>query len=112
MSAEVPLHIDCQSVKAMQDRGEDFLLLDCRQSDEWEIVRLPGGKLIPMHEIVARVGEIEPYRARSIVVHCHHGGRSLQVVNWLRNQGFAKAQNMHGGIDRWAIEIDPSLPRY
>jgi len=112
MSAEVPLHIDCQSVKGMQDRGEDFLLLDCRRPDEWETVRLPAGTLIPMQEIVARVGEIEPYREKTIVVHCHHGGRSLQVVNWLRNQGFAKAQNMQGGIDRWAIEIDTSLPRY
>jgi rhodanese-related sulfurtransferase len=46
------------------------------------------------------------------VVHCHHGGRSLRVAHWLREQGFANAQSMAGGIDRWSQEIDPSVPRY
>jgi rhodanese-related sulfurtransferase len=45
-------------------------------------------------------------------VHCHHGGRSLRVVRWLREQGFSRAQSMAGGIDQWAVDIDPSLPRY
>jgi rhodanese-related sulfurtransferase len=55
---------------------------------------------------------LDPYRECEVVVHCHHGGRSMQVTRWLRQQGFAKAQSMAGGIDAWAAEIDTSLPRY
>jgi rhodanese-related sulfurtransferase len=52
------------------------------------------------------------HRDRRIVVHCHHGGRSLRVANWLRGQGFEQAQSMAGGIDAWSTEIDPAVPRY
>ena len=65
-----------------------------------------------MSEIEGRVGEIEKYRQREIVVYCHHGIRSLQVASWLRQLGFDNAQSMAGGIDRWALQIDPTLPRY
>jgi rhodanese-related sulfurtransferase len=106
------LEIDCRAVKAQLDSGKDFLLLDCRERDEYAIVAIPGALLLPMSEMVDRVGELEPHRNRPIVVHCHHGGRSLRVATWLRQQGFASAQSMTGGIDRWAEEIDPKLPRY
>ncbi len=43
---------------------------------------------------------------------CHRGQRSLQVVSWLREQGIENCQSMAGGIDRWSLEIDPSVPRY
>jgi len=65
-----------------------------------------------MSEIQNRLAELETHRDDDIVIHCHHGGRSLRVANWLRQQGFSKAQSMAGGIDQWAVEIDPSLPRY
>jgi len=61
---------------------------------------------------MVRAAELEPYRAREIVVHCHHGGRSMQVTQWLRQQGYSRVQSMAGGIDRWACEIEPNLPRY
>ena len=47
-----------------------------------------------------------------LIVFCHHGVRSLNVVHWLREQGVAACQSMAGGIDRWSLEIDPSVPRY
>jgi rhodanese-related sulfurtransferase len=112
MSAEHPLEIDCQSVKALQDAGADFLLIDCRTPAEWEIARLENAQLVPMTELPNRVGELESHRDKRIVVHCHHGGRSLRVVHWLRQQGFPHAQNMTGGIDSWAETVDPSVPRY
>ena len=59
-----------------------------------------------------RVGEIEMHRDRLIVIHCHHGGRSLRVARWLRENGFQHAQSMAGGIDEWSQEIDSSVPRY
>ena len=107
-----PLEIEPQSVKTLLDAGENFLLLDCREADEHALVHISQAQLLPMSELAARHTELEPYRDACIVVHCHHGGRSLQVVEWLRQQGYANAQSMAGGIDRWAQEIDATLPRY
>ena len=108
----VPLEIDVRSVQALRNEAADFLLLDCREMDEWQAARIDGAKLIPMRKIPNSLAELEAYRTKSIVVHCHHGGRSLQVTHWLRNQGFALAQNMTGGIDAWSLHIDPRVPRY
>lgn len=107
-----PLHIDVRSVKDMLDAGEDFLLLDCREQNEYALVHIDGSQLIPLSEIPNRLAELEPYRGKRIVAHCHHGGRSLQVTEWLRNQGFDNVQNMMGGIDSWALLIETNLPRY
>lgn len=111
-ASSVPLETDCRSVAALQKAGTSFLLLDCREQSEYETARIQGSMLIPMSELQGRVGELEPHRNRHIVVHCHHGGRSLRVTHWLRNQGFSNVQNMAGGIDQWSQEIDPSVPRY
>lgn len=112
VQSPVPLEVTCAQVKSRLDAGDQFLLLDCREPDEHRTVHLTQATLIPLSEVATRVSELEPHRNGNIVVHCHHGGRSLKVVNWLRQQGFSKAQNMRGGIDQWALEIDLSLPRY
>jgi rhodanese-related sulfurtransferase len=107
-----PLHIDVRSVLELMDGGDDFLLLDCREADEYRRVCIAGSQLLPMSEAPARLAELAAHRDRRIVVHCHHGGRSLQLTQWLREQGFLKVQNMMGGIDAWSLLIDTSLPRY
>jgi rhodanese-related sulfurtransferase len=104
--------IDCQSVKAKLDRREDFLLLDCREQEEFDVVKIAQARLIPMSELPERIAELESYRQRPIVVHCHHGGRSLKVTHWLLQSGFANVKSMAGGIDQWATDIDPALARY
>jgi adenylyltransferase/sulfurtransferase len=109
---DLPLEISCQSVKAQLDRGDEFVLLDCREADEYAMARINTARLLPMSEIQQRVTELEPDRDRQIVVHCHHGGRSLRVAKWLRQNGFAGAQSMLGGIDEWSTEIDTRVPRY
>lgn len=107
-----PIEIDCQTVYNRRQSGDDFLLLDCREPDEWETARIEGATLIPMSELQQRVDELEPYKSQEIVVHCHHGGRSLRVAMWLRQQGFEQAQSMAGGIDDWSQSIDSEIPRY
>jgi rhodanese-related sulfurtransferase len=107
-----PFEIDVRSVKALFDQGEEFLLLDCREPGENQLVRISGSTHVPMREIPQRMGELESHKAGRIVVHCHHGGRSQMVAEFLRGQGFPGAQNMTGGIDAWALEIEPGMTRY
>lgn len=108
----LPLEVDVGSVAELLNQDADFLLLDCREADEYQLVRIGGSTHIPMGEIPTRLAEIQPHREKPIIVHCHHGGRSLQVTHWLRAQGFDTVQNMTGGIDVWSQQIDPTLPRY
>jgi rhodanese-related sulfurtransferase len=88
------------------------LLLDCREPEEHAIAKIAGAVLIPMQEIPQRLAELEPWRDMPIVVHCHHGVRSLRVTKFLRDKGFAQAQSMKGGIEAWSVEVDPTVPRY
>jgi len=108
----LPIEIDCESVQTLQAANEPFLLMDCREQDEYETARISGASLLPMSELQIRIEELEDRRDSRIVVHCHHGGRSLRVAKWLREQGFPMAQSMAGGIDAWAMRIDPEVPRY
>ena len=109
---DLSLEIDVRGVKQLLDDQADFFLLDCREPSEYAIAKLDSAGLIPMREIPARLPELEPVRDQRIIVHCHHGGRSMQVTQWLKQQGFARAQNMAGGIDAWSTEIDRGVARY
>ena len=112
MTAPLPIEVDCATVKKRLDAKDDFFFVDCREEGEYQTCRIEGAVLLPMSELADRVTELEPHRQREIIVHCHHGGRSLRVANWLRRNGFEKARSMAGGIDQWSLEIDPSVPRY
>jgi rhodanese-related sulfurtransferase len=109
---DVPLEIDVQSVHKLRETGADFLLLDCREPSEVATAHIAGATHIPMREIPARLAKLDSHKSSRVVVHCHHGGRSMRVTQFLRQQGFTQAQNMAGGIDAWSLEIDPSIPRY
>jgi adenylyltransferase/sulfurtransferase len=102
-------HVTVQELKSRLDAGDDVLVVDVREPHEYEIVNI-GAELIPLGQLPHRVHELDS--SRDIVVHCHHGGRSARAVQYLRELGFRKVWNLHGGIDAWAVEIDPSLQRY
>ena len=93
-------------------KSDDCLLLDCRTEEEYSIAKIAQSKLIPMQEIPERLDELEPWKQKRLVVHCHHGIRSLRVAKWLREQGFKNAQSLKGGIEAWRNEIDSSIPSY
>ena len=99
-----------QELKKRLDGREGVVLIDVREPHEAEIVSLPGAKLIPLGQVLERASEIP--LDRDVVVHCHHGGRSAKAVQALRGLGYRRIRNLAGGIDAWAEEIDPSLPRY
>ena len=114
MSENSSIEIDVQATSQLLQKhsSEEFLLLDCREPDEHKACRIEGSKLIPMRLVPDRLEELEPWKDPALVVHCHHGGRSLRVVQFLRENGFPQAQNMAGGIDVWSQEIDEAVPRY
>lgn len=103
--------ISCEELKRRLDADEAVAVVDCREKWEHEAVRLEGSELIPMNETPAR---IDDYRGKAgpVVVYCHHGMRSLNVVGWLRQQGVEDVWSLAGGIDRWSLTVDPALPRY
>ena len=102
----------------MSDGGSDdgpeppFVLLDCRTPAEVATVAIAGALVVAMQDIPSRLPELEEHADSEVVVFCHHGGRSMQVTAFLREQGFADVKSMAGGIDVWARDVDPSLMRY
>lgn len=110
--ADLPMETDVETVSAMRQRAETFLLLDVREEDEYALAKIEGSRLIPMSVLRERLDELEADREELIVVHCHHGVRSLRVAQALRDNGFRRVQSMTGGIDQWSQQIDASVPRY
>ena len=103
--------ISAGQVKSMIKHGRKFTLLDVREPWEFAKASLEGSKNIPMGDVPSRAHqELDP--EDYFVVVCHHGLRSLNVTNWLRQQGFEKVQSMRGGIDGWARTVDPKIPLY
>ena len=97
------LEVDCGEVQSRLSGGDDnFLLLDCWEDDENDLVDIPQARLLPMSQLQARIDELAAYRKKEIIVLCHHGIRSLDVVVWLSQQGFTDVKSLAGGIDRWA----------
>ena len=86
------------------------VLLDVREPWETQTCRIAGSLLIPMGEIAARRLELDA--DAEVVVICHHGGRSMQVAQFLGQQGFARVHNLAGGVDAWAKTVDLSMPVY
>jgi rhodanese-related sulfurtransferase len=103
-----------REVKALLAEGPDaVLLIDCRTPGEHQTARIAGATLIPMDQIAARIDDIEEAvgEGTPLVIHCHHGGRSMKAALFLRQRGL-DAKSLAGGIDLWSIDIDPSVPRY
>lgn len=96
----------------LRDQPNRVLLIDCRTDEERATACIVGSVHIPMGDTAARLSEIDGAPADHVIVHCHHGVRSLRVVEFLRRSGIEHAVSMAGGIERWSIEVDPAVPRY
>jgi rhodanese-related sulfurtransferase len=94
------------------DSGTPVFLLDCRETDEFETASIAGTHLAPMSLWPPDPKLMDDMQGKQVVVLCHHGGRSLRVAQWFRQNGFPNALSMAGGIDLWSQIIDPSVPRY
>lgn len=101
------------TVKDLQQKlaaNEVTMLLDVREVAEHEAARIEGSQLIPLKLLPTRLADVP--REGLVVVHCHHGGRSGQAVEYLLAQGYTNVFNLTGGIDAWSLEIDQNVPRY
>jgi sulfur-carrier protein adenylyltransferase/sulfurtransferase len=105
-----PMEIDVPTAHAWLASANAPLLLDVREPFEVEICRIPGSVTIPLGEVPDRLADLP--RDRAIVIHCHHGGRSLQAAKFLRAKGFLRTTSMLGGIAGWAEKFDPGMGRY
>ena len=90
--------------------AEQPMLLDVRENWEFETCHIAGSIQIPMHLVPIRAGELPD--DREIVCICHYGARSMQVAAFLERNGFDNVTNLTGGIHAWAVQVDPSMPKY
>ncbi|MCY3415127.1 MAG: hypothetical protein INQ03_25975 [Candidatus Heimdallarchaeota archaeon] len=90
--------------------NDEVLVIDVREKFEIEAAAISNFIHIPMLEIPDRLDELP--RDKDIAVLCHTGSRSGRVTLFLHQMGFLNVSNIQGGIERWALQTDPSLPRY
>ena len=104
---------DLADMLAARDRGEtDFLLVDVREPNEYEIVAIPGAVLIPKGRFLDGSALAELPHDRRVVLHCKVGGRSAEALAVVKGAGFADAVHLGGGILAWVREIEPEKPSY
>jgi len=104
------VEITALELRRERDRRPDLVLLDVREPREADIAHIDGARNIPLRELPGRLAELSGHG--EIVTLCHHGPRSLKAREILRGAGFANVRSLAGGIDAWAREVDPEVPRY
>jgi rhodanese-related sulfurtransferase len=107
------LEITPQELQERLKRGERVVVLDVREPAEFAVAHLDGSVAIPMGSVPSELQKIEGFADNAdVAVLCHHGVRSLNVAVWLQQHGVENCFSVAGGIDRWSLEIDPTVPRY
>ncbi len=86
------------------------VIVDVREPWEFAHCRIEGSLSVPLRELPARVAELP--RARDVVLVCHHGHRSNHAAAWLAQNGFASVHNLRGGVEAWAVDVEPQMRRY
>ena len=106
-----PDEVTVQEMKrAMDDPKSGIKVIDVREQYEYDIAHVKSAQLLPMSQIAQRFTELDPNQ--QYYIHCHHGGRSMRVLHFLRERGFKHLKNVKGGIAAWSDEIDSTVPRY
>lgn len=86
------------------------VVVDVRERWEYAHCRIDGSLSVPLGELPARLRELPP--ERELVLVCHHGNRSQNAAQWLAQNGYRNVHNLRGGVEAWAVEIDPAVRRY
>ena len=109
-SAGIEWDITAEQLAEVMDNGNDVRILDVREPHELQISHLEGANLIPLGQLASRLSELDS--AEEMVIICKSGTRSARALELLVSAGFRKAKNLKGGINAWAVDVDPSLPVY
>jgi adenylyltransferase/sulfurtransferase len=104
------MEVTVQEVHGALEAGRAPLLLDVREPWEFAVCHIGGSRLVPMRALDEALPTLDP--AAEIVVVCHTGRRSLVAAHALRRAGFARARSLRGGVEAWAVHVDPSMARY
>jgi adenylyltransferase/sulfurtransferase len=104
--------ITAADLKAMLDGGDNIFLVDVREPNEYEIVSIPGARLIPKGEFLSGAALEQLPQDKQIVLHCKSGARSAECLAVVKNAGFSDAVHVGGGVLAWISQVDPSLPTY
>jgi len=110
--AAVGSTITAADLKEMLDAGKDPYLVDVREPVEYEIVKIPGGVLIPKDRILSGEALAELPQDKPLVLYCKTGVRSAEALAAVKAAGFRDAVHVQGGVTAWATQVDPSLPTY
>jgi sulfur-carrier protein adenylyltransferase/sulfurtransferase len=103
--------ISATDLKRRLDAGDNIQLIDVRQPEEWAFAKIEGSRLMPLGEIMSRMGEID--ENRETVLYCKMGARSARAVDALQRSGFkGNLKNLKGGITAWSNDVDPKVPKY
>jgi len=94
----------------LQTNTDSPLLLDVRESWEYDICHILGSTLIPMQRIPSHLKQLDPLQETIVI--CHHGIRSKVVCQFLEQAQFKSVINLSGGVNSWAQEVDPAMPSY
>ena len=103
------MEVTPQELKKELDAKKKLLLIDVRQPEEFNFVRLEGSVNIPLPEFQARISELP--KDADVVTVCHHGNRSMQAAVILNSLDY-KARSLKGGQEEWARQIDKSMIKY
>ena len=106
---EKKIQISAKEAAQILETQRSAKLLDVRGKDEWELAHIDGAMLVTEQSI----DEIMTWpKETPLLVHCHHGMRSLDASAYLLDHGFTNVKSITGGIDAWSLEVDPKVPRY
>lgn len=107
---EKALEITGPELKRILETGQPITLLDVREPHEWDINRIENARLTPLSQFESFIPEFDP--KDEIFLYCYRGKRSMTALKKLQDKGFTNLKSLAGGIDHWAKEVDPSMPRY
>ncbi|HKT02411.1 MAG TPA: adenylyltransferase/sulfurtransferase MoeZ [Rugosimonospora sp.] len=111
-AAAIGSTITALELKEWLDAGKSVELVDVREPAEYEIVKIPGSRLVPKGEILSGEALAGLPQDRQIVLYCKSGVRSAEALAAVKAAGFRDAVHVQGGVVSWVRQVDPSLPIY
>lgn len=106
----LPAEIEVETLAQWRTDGRPVTMVDVRERWEWDLCHIDGANHVPLSELPERVDDLPT--DHPIVMVCHIGGRSGRATQWLRSHGFPNVTNLAGGVEAWALTVDPTMARY